>query len=813
VYGPTETTVWSTIKNITNESKVTIGKPIGNTTVYIFNDRIEETDDEEMGEICIGGDGVARGYYKDEKLTQEKFINKNNIGRIYKTGDLGKRLKTGDIEFHGRRDMQVKINGYRIELGEIENSIRLNPHIKDVVIFMSEMNSGNKAIIAHLIKKDATPDDKYESDDEIIEKLSNELKRILPSYMIPSVFEIVDKFPLTPNGKIDRNAIKNSFKKPSIEVELTPPGSMTEKILHSIWCEELGKGMQNIGIHENFFRIGGSSLAAISISTEIRKKLKKNCSARQIFENPTIASLSKKIENNEEYGSVKKVEIKEMNGSENIPLSQTNFMFWFVESMLKMPVGPVNQIYQIDGKFDIPKFEKAVNTICSSHESIWCTFSSIRPLVKMNRPGKITIHNDDISDIEASLKEKYMENLYKKEFYTPFTYNKGPLIRISIITIEKTKHTLLVSLPHMICDDGSLNAITMEIFKEYSNDVHAHSNGREAKKYSLKEMIRDQKEFMNSEKFEKGLQFYREKLKGFKFLSIDKSFLVSKLKRSNKKIIESISLSKEMMSQISEISIKTETTPQEVILSIVFASLRKFYEVNDILLYMPVDLSGIYPSPKMVNFFVGSIPVRIVINSNATYKKLLLTIKSYLMETFDHLLVLDSNIAGIGTDMIELKKTTFRIAKMILLQAMKLLLGKRHVNPKIIDYGVSCMLAEFEVKGNVKKQNPNRVYSSPFYFNVLPEFYKDTVLLKTDSIKVSYSHNFNVIVNPRAFEENNSSMEGRNKNIFLTKNEEGQATLYLCGGGLNAEAYSYLKKIMGQQLLQMLTNIDGTIIS
>lgn len=268
MYGPTETTVWSTCYQIKSENDVPIiGKPIGNTQVYILDNNLQLVPDGVVGELCIGGLGVTNGYLGEEKLTQEKYIvcpfTKMDPQRIYRTGDQVRYGKNGNIEYIGRIDFQVKVRGYRIELGEIENTIDLMPQIKQSIVMVREDQINDQRIVAYFLK------DANQTLD--LETLREHMKETLPLYMVPHNFVELQSFPLTPNGKIDRKALPQpDGEKKASSARTIQPTSETEKEVCKIWQELIGE--ENVGTNSVFFDLGGHSLLALQAISKIKRK-------------------------------------------------------------------------------------------------------------------------------------------------------------------------------------------------------------------------------------------------------------------------------------------------------------------------------------------------------------------------------------------------------------------------------------------------------------------------------------------------------------------------------------------------------------
>ncbi|HYV13246.1 MAG TPA: non-ribosomal peptide synthetase, partial [Pyrinomonadaceae bacterium] len=269
-YGPTETTTFACTETLSESSvvneRVLIGRPIANTTVCILDEQMRAVPVGARGEIYIGGDGLARGYVGRADQTAEQFVPDpySTVGgeRLFASGDIGRYRPDGRIEFLGRRDGQVRIRGFRVEPGEIETVLRQYSGVADAVVIARQSALGEETLIAYIVKeKNAGVADK---------QLQNYLEQRLPAHMMPSHFVTLEKFPLTPKGKVDRAALPAPGKaKASLDDEYVPPRTTVEKLLADIWCELLG--VDEVGVHDNFFNLGGHSLIAIKVATRIRE--------------------------------------------------------------------------------------------------------------------------------------------------------------------------------------------------------------------------------------------------------------------------------------------------------------------------------------------------------------------------------------------------------------------------------------------------------------------------------------------------------------------------------------------------------------
>jgi amino acid adenylation domain-containing protein/thioester reductase-like protein len=365
VYGPTETTIWSTIYQVTSSANqgvsntVPIGRPIANTQIYILDANLQPVPVGVIGDLYIGGDGVSRGYLNRPELTGEKFIanpfpaSSSTSSRsarsvsaqreIYKTGDLARYLPDGNIEFFGRSDQQVKVRGFRIETGEIEVALVGHPSVKQAVVVAWKERSSDASLVAYVVPASAGK----EAD---ASQLREFLRAKLPEYMVPSIFVSLESLPLTPNGKVDRKALpKPSQARPDLRAPYVAPRTQLELELAQICAQVLGLENQNghsvVGVHDNFFDLGGHSLLGTRLVFLLREKYELEAAQlplRALFERPTVANLAQTIEKARrgEHGSM------QMGRSNFIQRGQLSQDELIAEALLDPGITAGNLVYE-----------------------------------------------------------------------------------------------------------------------------------------------------------------------------------------------------------------------------------------------------------------------------------------------------------------------------------------------------------------------------------------------------------------------------------------------------------------------------------
>jgi amino acid adenylation domain-containing protein/thioester reductase-like protein len=305
LYGPTETTIWSTLYRVTSKemhgisNTIPVGRPIANTQIYILDSELQPVPVGVIGNLYIGGDGVSRGYLNRPELTTERFIPNpfDGSSTIYKTGDIARYLPDGNIEFFGRSDQQVKVRGFRIETGEIEVRIASHPSVRQAVVVAWKEKTSEASLVAYVVPALA----EVEADGH---QLREYLRQVLPEYMVPSIFMNIESLPLTPNGKVDRKALPQPTQaRPDLRLPYVAPRTSLEKELALICAEVLGLETSNghfaVGVHDNFFDLGGHSLLGTRLVFKLREKYKLESAhlpLRALFEQPTVANLARIID-------------------------------------------------------------------------------------------------------------------------------------------------------------------------------------------------------------------------------------------------------------------------------------------------------------------------------------------------------------------------------------------------------------------------------------------------------------------------------------------------------------------------------------
>lgn len=506
-YGPTEGTIDAIVnKDLSGFERNIIGRPIFNMQVYILDNYGNRQPLNFPGEICVSGNGLARGYLNLPELTSQKFIDHpyEPGKRLYKTGDLGRMLADGTIEYLGRIDNQIKIRGYRIEPGEVESNILRFTAVKEVVVLSKTDATAMKYLTAYVIF----------NNDADIAGLRQFLAAEIPNYMVPAYFVPLARFPLNAAGKIDRNALAAMDDNAELNAQrIIQPRNPIEEKLHEIWEKVLGKN--GISTDSNFFEIGGQSLKATQIMFQVYRVFKVKIGLKDIFNYPTITELSTFIarEKATEYNAIPFAAQKEYYDASN-----AQKRIWIISQDPDMSVAyNLPGAYILTGTIDVDAFSSAYRVIIDRHEALRTTFV-------LKDDGLKQKINEDRDNFYSSLKvtkaaglhsgqhSQYDEALINEFFNARFDFETGPLIKAHLIELSANSFLFLFSVHHIITDEWSLEIFISEFLALYE----AFASGKKEIPYTKKLQYRDVSEYRHSSaaSLQKQKEYWLDKFNG-----------------------------------------------------------------------------------------------------------------------------------------------------------------------------------------------------------------------------------------------------------------------------------------------------------
>ncbi|MCL1936228.1 MAG: amino acid adenylation domain-containing protein [Defluviitaleaceae bacterium] len=604
VYGPTENTTFTTSYSCEKIKKIIpIGKPINNTKVYILDNNNNLCGIGIPGELCICGDGVSRGYLNKEDLTIEKFIdNPYGKGKLYRSGDLVKWLKDGNIEYIGRIDEQVKIRGFRIELGEIESVLKNQNEVSEVAVVVKYDSAGEKILCAYIVGNENLE----------IDFLKKELLKYIPNYMIPSYIVKIEKMPITANGKLDKKSL------PDFNIELKKsfiaPKTNTEKILNTLFKDILGLG--KVSINDNFFELGGHSLRASKLVNRIESETGVKIHIKDVFNFSTIEQLGNIIDiKNSNYIPIPRATLKEF-----YDMSSAQKRIYIIQQMDKNNlVYNMPHIIKIKGHIDLERIKYSFSSLINRHEILRTNFIMKDDELKQKILESVNVDVSYVVDKNSS------ESEIVKRFIKSFDLSKDLLVRINLI--ERKEHFLLIFDMHHIISDG----MSMGTFiKEFSNLY----NG--IKLENLTHQYKDYSEWMKERNLTSQEQYWQNIYSDdIPILNMPLDYQRPK-KQSFKGNLERRLISGEVASLIRKLSKETNSTEYMVFLSAAMVLLSKYSRQEDLIIGSPVIGRTHRDTEKMLGMFINTLAMRGKPEKEKVYGDFLNEIKEFCLQSYEN---------------------------------------------------------------------------------------------------------------------------------------------------------------------------------
>ncbi|KAF9929797.1 hypothetical protein BGZ67_006135 [Mortierella alpina] len=619
-YGPTEATVVSTVYVATGTieamDRLPIGRPISNTQLYVLDKHQNPVPIGVVGELYIGGPGVANGYLNRPDLTEQRFVadpfSKTQGARLYKTGDLVRYLRDGNLVFMGRNDDQVKIRGFRIELGEIEERLAENPHVREVIV-LALGESGSKRLIAYVVA-DAT--------ERLVETLREHLAVSLPEYMIPSAIVRLDAFPLTNNGKVDRRALPVPDISAFITEDYVPPEGVIETAVAAIWSEVLK--IDKVGRHDNFFTLGGHSLVAVRLVNRI-STLGAQVPVATLFTSPTLSAFAEVVSNLLQQDDQSQSIIRRVSREGPLELSFAQQRLWFLAQMpgvsdtYHMPLA-----MRLKGSIDRTALHKTLNALFSRHEALRTVFVAAngQPQVHLLAADtEIELPFHDLTsekDREGKLKE-----LTSKEFDAPFDLEKGPLIRARLARTSEDEFVFMLTQHHIVSDGWSMGVLIRELSELYSSFCVGGQDPLEPLDVQYPDYAAWQRCWLAGDRLEEQGAYWRKNLAGSP-VSIDlPTDRPRPAEQSFAGAVVPISFNAQLSQALKSLSQKHGTTTFMTALAAWSAVLSRLSGQDDIVIGTPSANRNHQQVEQLIGFFVNTLALRVDLSGEPSVEQLL----------------------------------------------------------------------------------------------------------------------------------------------------------------------------------------------
>ncbi|HYP26892.1 MAG TPA: amino acid adenylation domain-containing protein [Blastocatellia bacterium] len=638
LYGPSEDTTYSTyvwLKREEQSNGVPIGRPVANTQAYVLNERYQTVPIGVAGELYLGGEGLARGYLNRPELTAEKFMpdpfSHEAGARMYRTGDQVRWRADGQLDFLGRIDNQVKLRGFRIELGEIESSLRGNPSVRDAAVLLREGEAGEKRLVAYVVASSEQGED--------VASLRAYLRQKLPDYMIPAAFMFLEAMPLTPNGKIDRRRLpRTDWPVSGLGEGFTAPRTPGEEMLAGIWSEVLG--VERIGIHDNFFELGGHSLMATKVVSRIQDALRIELPLSSLFESPTVAGLSEKIEAAMRAGRATRLPpIERVSRDGRLELSFAQQRLWLLHQL-----GPGSPAYNIPfvirlkGPVNAVALEQSVSEIFARHEALRATFVTVdgQPVQIITPAHRLAMPLIDLTHLPESERQAEAVRLAAEESRRPFNLTKGPMLRAKLVRLDGEDYMAVITTHHIASDGWSIEIFARELAALYQY----FSEGRHAALPDLPIQYPDfahwQQEWLRGDALEAQLAYWKRQLSGAPPVLELPADRPRPAVQTFEGDVEAFELSADLSRRLRELSRANGVTLFMTLTAAFNTLICRYSGQHDVVLGTPVANRGRIEVEPLIGFFSNMLVLRTDMSGDPDFTGLLRRVRDVALGAYAH---------------------------------------------------------------------------------------------------------------------------------------------------------------------------------
>jgi len=588
------------------------------------------------GEICIGGDGLARGYLNHAELTAERFVpnpfSSTPGTRLYRTGDLARYTAAGKLQYLGRLDHQVKVRGFRIELGEIETVLSQHHSIKECVVIVRE-DYGEKRIVAYVATEQGI--------EVTNEELRNHLRSRLPDYMAPQAIIKLAAIPLTKNGKVDRRALPAPDSRArDLTTEYVAPATPVEEMVAAIWSGLFG--IERISVDDNFFELGGHSLLATQVLARVEEVLSVKLPLRDFFEATTIRTLARVIESalrQERSLSAPPITRVEREGVE-LPLSFAQQRLWLLDQL-----APGTSIYNVpsamrlQGRLNVAALEQSLVELEQRHEILRTTFttgSKGQPIQMIQTAREEVLTQIDLGGLSELERQYRVRQFVVAETEAPFDLNNEPVWRARLLRLSDEEHILLVTMHHIVSDGWSMGVMMKEVAALYV----ALSQGQSPELPELRIQYADyaawQRSWLQNETLEEHLSYWLKQFATMpRELDLPTDF-ERPAKRTYRGASQPVKVSKQLTAMLKELSRREDATLFMTLLAAFKLLLHRYTAQDDIVVGSPIANRNQVETENLIGCFINTLALRTNLGGSPTFRELLGRVREVTLDAYAH---------------------------------------------------------------------------------------------------------------------------------------------------------------------------------
>jgi amino acid adenylation domain-containing protein len=629
-YGPTETVVGCSIHSLplreTTTGQVPIGRPVPGTRLYVLDAAQRPVPVGVPGELYVGGRQVTRGYLGRPRLTAERFVpdpfGAEPGARLYRTGDRVRWTAAGTLEYLGRLDGQVKVRGFRIEPGEIEAALRRHADVTDAVVVVRE-DGGEKRLVAYAVG--AADGD----------ELRTHLRRTLPEHMVPAAVVVLDRLPLTRNGKVDRRALPAPDF--AADARYVAPRTPVEEVVAAIWAEVLR--LERVGAHDGFFELGGHSLLAMRVVARLREAFAVEMPVRALFEAPTVAGLAAQVEARRRAGLPTLPPISRADRSRPLPLSFGQERLWFVD-LLEGGSAVYSQpdALRLSGALDAAALERALGEVVRRHETLRTRFQdgASGPVQVVDPFAGFTLPVTDLSALDSDARAAAVRRLAAEDAARPFDLSRTHPFRASLLRLGESEHVLLLSSHHAATDGWS----TGILFRELGALYESFRDGRESPLTELPVQYADyaawQREQLAGAALDGQLAWWKERLAGAPALLELPTDHPRPAVQTYRGAHVPVELSADVAHGLAALGRRGGATLHMVLLAAFQVLLGKYAGTDDVVVGSPVAGRTRGELEGLIGFFVNALVLRTDLSGDPAFREVLRRVREMTLSAYEH---------------------------------------------------------------------------------------------------------------------------------------------------------------------------------
>ncbi|MCF2825929.1 MULTISPECIES: non-ribosomal peptide synthetase [unclassified Pseudoalteromonas] len=634
IYGQTESIIDAcfydaTAQDLAADRIIPIGIPLQHTHVLLLDEWGQPVPVGVVGEITIAGPGLARGYCQKPELTASKFTSIECNGkslRIYRTGDQGRLLADGQLEFVGRQDEQIKIRGFRIELAEVEAGLRHLESIKGVVVNVHETVSGEKQLVAYLETSESFNPD----------ALRHELAESLPHYMIPAAFIAVDAFPLTVTGKVDRRALPKPGAQ-DFQSEYVAPANATEQKLATLWAELLNIDSKQIGRHSHFFALGGHSLLCVRMLADVQDAFDVDLPLKTIFEYPSLSAFATLIDDADLTSDHDKLVAVER--PQHIPLSFSQQQLWLIDQMEKgSPQYNMPMALSLKGNFNLTLAESVLRQIIERHEVLRTVYyqEGEQGYQKIISDFDFNLKSVDLTTLDSSQQHQAVERWMQQDIEQPFDLSRDVMLRVMYIALAKEQGVLLFNMHHIASDGWSMAVLIQEFKTLYQAALAGEKTTLPALAIQYADYAIAQRARQNLTTEENSLAFWLQQLQGTPTLHSLPLDHARPLQRDYQGVQHNFTLDKTITQRLQTLAQELDVTLFALLHASLSILLARIGESQDIVIGVPTANRSNKALQPLIGYFVNTLALRTRVDSNLSARDFIQQVMALNVDAQSH---------------------------------------------------------------------------------------------------------------------------------------------------------------------------------